>query len=230
MVLFVFGIKNGAIAAPKKKGCYLTMTLRNEKVKQLCECALLVALATVLSFVKLYEAPLGGAVTLFSMMPILLCGFVYGPKAGFASAFVYSVLQCLFGIGTIAYVPDPVGVVACILLDYILAFTALGLAGFFGKMKGNLYVRVTLGSLVALLTRFVLHILSGALIWYQITKDGAWNDYVFKYGKWLYSLIYNSWFMVPEIALTLVAVPVSVLLLRRIWGVKMAQEKELPSV
>ena len=56
---------------------------RNETLKRLCECAMLVALATVLSFVKLYEAPLGGAVTLFSMVPILMCGFVYGVKAGF---------------------------------------------------------------------------------------------------------------------------------------------------
>ena len=56
---------------------------QREKIKRLCETAMLVALATVLSFVKLYEAPLGGAVTLFSMVPILMCGFVYGVKAGF---------------------------------------------------------------------------------------------------------------------------------------------------
>ncbi len=194
------------------------MPIRNEKIKKLCECAMLVALATVLSLLKLYEAPLGGSVTLFSMVPILICGFVYGPKAGFAAAFVYAVIQLLFGIGTLAYIPDPLGLVAGILLDYLIAFTVLGLAGFFRGLRMNLYVKVVLGTLAATLARFVCHYLSGALIWYSITKDGAWNDYVFKYGKWTYSLIYNAWYMVPEIILTLVAVPVTVLLLRLIWG------------
>lgn len=190
------------------------------KLQRLCECAMLVALATVLSFVKLYEAPLGGAVTLFSMVPILICGFVYGIRAGFAAAFVYSLMQLILGIGTIAYVPDPFGVVICILLDYLLPFTILGVAGFFKKLRINLYVKVTLGSLVALLLRFTSHFVGGAWIWYQITKDGAWNDYVFRYGKWAYSLIYNAWYMVPEIILCLIAVPSTVAILRAVWGKK----------
>ena len=193
---------------------------RSIKIKQLCECAMLVALATVLSFVKLYEAPLGGAVTLFSMVPILMCGFVYGVRAGFASAFVYSLIQLILGIGTVAYVPDPFGVVVCILLDYVVAFTVLGVAGFFKRLKLNLYVKITLGSLVALLLRFLSHYIGGAWIWYQITKDGAWNDYVFKYGKWMYSLIYNARYMVPEILLCLIAVPVTAVLMRTVWGKK----------
>ena len=193
---------------------------RNETLKRLCECAMLVALATVLSFVKLYEAPLGGAVTLFSMVPILMCGFVYGVKAGFATAFVYSVIQLIQGIGTVAYVPDALGIVVCILLDYLVAFTLLGVAGFFKHLRMNLYVKITLGTLIALLLRFLSHLVSGAVIWYQITKDGAWNDYVFRYGKWMYSLIYNGWFMVPEIILCLVAVPVTAMLMKTVWGKK----------
>ena len=194
---------------------------QREKIKRLCECAMLVSLATVLSFVKLYEAPLGGAVTLFSMVPILLCGFVYGVRAGFASAFVYSLMQLILGIGTVAYVPDALGIVGCILLDYVVAFTVLGTAGLFHKWKVNLYVKVTLGSLFALVLRFLSHFIGGAWIWYQITKDGAWNEYVFRYGKWTYSLIYNAWYMVPEIVLCLVAVPVTVVLMRTVWGKKM---------
>ena len=53
-----------------------------------------------------------------------------------------------------------------------------------------------------------------------VTKDGAWNDYVFKYGKWMYSLIYNAWYMVPEILLCLIAVPVTAVLMRTVWGKK----------
>ncbi len=197
------------------------ITHRHEKIKRLCECAMLVALATVLSYyAKIWESPLGGSVTLFSMVPILMCGFVYGVKTGFATAFIYSLMQLIFGISTIAYVPDPVGVIACILLDYLVAFTVLGVAGWFKRLKLNLYVKVTLGTLTALVLRFLSHLFSGAVIWYQITKDGAWNDYVFKYGKWMYSLIYNAIYMIPESILCLVAVPVTVLLMRTIWGKK----------
>ena len=196
---------------------------QREKIKRLCELAMLVALATVLSFVKIYEAPLGGAVTLFSMVPILMCGFVYGARSGFAAAFVYSLMQLIFGIGTVAYVPTPLGIVGCILLDYVVAFTILGVAGLFNKLKLNLYVKVTLGTLTAVLLRFLSHFVGGAWIWYEITKAGAWNDYVFKYGKWMYSLIYNSWYMVPEIILSLIAIPVVVLLMHYVWGKKIKE-------
>lgn len=185
---------------------------------------MMVALATVLSMVKVWEAPLGGSVTLFSMVPILICGIVHGTKMGLFSAFAYSLIQLLLGIGTVAYVPDPMGIVLCILLDYILAFTALGLAGIFtGKHmfkndKVNLYTGVALGSFVAVTLRFVFHVLSGAVVWYSITKAGAWNDAVFRYGKWTYSLVYNATFMVPEMILTMIAVPLIVLLVRLIWG------------
>jgi len=185
---------------------------------------MMVALATVLSMIKVWEAPLGGAVTLFSMVPILICGIVHGVKMGLFSAFAYSLIQLLLGIGTVAYVPNPVGIVLCIFLDYILAFTVLGLAGIFGKMhffkneKVDLYTNIALGSLVVVILRFVCHILCGAVVWYSITKAGAWNDAVFRYGKWTYSLVYNATFMVPEMILTMIAVPVIVLLVRMIWG------------
>lgn len=195
--------------------------IERRKLQKLTECAMLVALATVLSFVKLYEAPLGGAVTLFSMVPIFMCGFVYGVRAGFAASFVYALMQLIFGIGTVAYVPTALGVVGCILLDYLVPFTLLGVAGCFKHLRVNAYVKVTLGSLVALLLRFASHFVGGAWIWYQITKDGAWNDYVFRYGKWMYSLIYNAWYMLPESLLCLVAVPVTVVLMRTIWGKKL---------
>ena len=197
---------------------------RQQQVKILCECAMMVALATVLSMIKVWEAPLGGSVTLFSMVPILICGIVHGVKMGLFSAFAYSLIQLLLGIGTVAYVPDPLGIVLCIFLDYILAFTVLGLAGIFGKKrffkneKASLYTNIALGSLVCVLLRFVCHILSGAVVWYSITKAGAWNDAVFRYGKWTYSLVYNATFMVPEMILTMIAVPVIVLLVRMIWG------------
>ena len=208
------------------------MNTRRQKIRRLCECSMMIALATVLSMIKIYEAPWGGSVTLFSMVPILICGYVYGAKTGFATAFVYSVIQLLFGIGTVAYVPDPLGIVLCILLDYTFAFTVLGIAGLFRKLhltaseEKNRYINLTLGSLSALILRFALHILSGAVVWYAITKEGAWNDAVFKYSKWVYSVVYNSAFMVPEIILTVAAVPVAVYLVKLVWCGRTASKKE----
>ena len=165
------------------------MNTRRQKIRRLCECSMMIALATVLSMIKIYEAPLGGSVTLFSMVPILICGYVYGAKTGFATAFVYSVIQLLFGIGTVAYVPDPLGIVLCILLDYTFAFSVLGIAGLFRKLhltaseEKNRYINLTLGSLSALILRFALHILSGKVI-FGIDDEHAYRS-VHRYKKGL---------------------------------------------
>ena len=76
-----------------------------KKIYILTECSLLVALSTVLSFCKIYEAPLGGAVTLLSMNPVIYISFKHGILWGLGSGFVYSVTQLLFGLQTVAYVP-----------------------------------------------------------------------------------------------------------------------------
>lgn len=83
------------------------MSKTKEKTKKIAICAVMIALGTALSFVKLYDSPLGGSVTLFSMAPILFLGFKYGPSWGFGSAFVFSILQLLFGLSAVTYVPTP---------------------------------------------------------------------------------------------------------------------------
>ena len=193
------------------------MSKNKSKTLTLVTCALLVALATALSFVKLWESPLGGAVTLFSMVPILMIGFIYGPSWGFASAFVYSALQLVFGLSTVAYVPTPAGIAACVLLDYIVPFTLLGISGFFRKKdKTTSLPLIIAGSFTACAARFLSHFLSGGIIWYEITKNGAWNDYVFKYSKWIYSLIYQAIYLVPETILVLVATPAVIYIIKTI--------------
>lgn len=193
------------------------MSKTHTKTMTLVICALLIALASALSFVKLWESPLGGAVTLFSMAPILMIGFMYGPSWGFASAFVYSVLQLVFGLSTVAYVPTPTGIAACVLLDYILPFTLLGISGFFRKRDNTVSLPlVAAGSITACAARFLSHFLSGGIIWYEITKNGAWNDYVFKYSKWVYSLIYQAIYLIPETILVLVATPTIIYIVKTV--------------
>lgn len=107
-------------AAPtvEKKGNKLT-------TRTLVQGALCIALAFVLSYIKLFSMPMGGSITLFSMLPIFVFAWMYGPAAGLLAGFAYSLLQVVQG----AYVVHPVQFV----LDYFLSFTVLGLAGFFPK-------------------------------------------------------------------------------------------------
>lgn len=191
--------------------------MQNTKTRILVECAVMVALAAVLSMIKVYEAPLGGSVTLFSMAPIVVAAFRHGPKWGFATAFVYSVTQLLLGLGTLSWVPSPTGIVLCILLDYIIAFTLLGVAAFF-RPKGEVSNKkliwlLVAASLTVCILRYLSHVLSGAVVWYEITKAGQWNDLVMKTGMWAYSAIYNASYMGFETIITAVAAPAMAFLL-----------------
>lgn len=185
--------------------------MRSTKTRILVECAVMVALSAVLSLIKVYEAPLGGSVTLFSMAPIIVAALRHGPRWGFASAFVYSMTQLLLGLGSLSWVPTGVGVTLCILLDYILAFTALGVASFFKPDANASYkkriVMIVIATFTVCVLRFVSHLFSGAVVWYEITKAGQWNELVMKTGMWTYSTIYNASYMIPETIITLIAVP-----------------------
>ncbi len=190
--------------------------MQQNKTRVLVECAVMVALASALSMLKIYDAPLGGSVTLFSMAPLIAVAFRQGPRWGFAASFVYSIIQLLLGLGSVSYVPTARGIVLCILLDYIIPFTLIGVAGFFrpasdGAAKSvsnsKRLVLVAAAALTVCVLRFISHLLSGAVVWYEITKAGQWNELVMKTGMWTYSAIYNASYMIPETLITLVASP-----------------------
>ena len=133
----------------------------SEKIHLLVECAIMIALGTVLSLIKVYEAPYGGSVTLLSMAPMILLSLRRGVKVGLPAAFVYSVLQLILGLSSVAWVPSIGGKFWCIILDYILAFTVLGLGGIFRNVRfsknetTNLFVSAILGALLATVLRFI---------------------------------------------------------------------------
>ena len=164
------------------------------QIRTLVECAILVALSFVLSFVKFWEMPFGGSVTLLSMLPICVAALRHGPKWGFGTAFVYSITQALVS-GAAAWGLTPTVLIVCYLLDYILAFTVLGFCGFF-KNKSPLVQSLAVAGVCVL--RFICHYLSGVTIWrssgleYNIT-----NPYLF-------SLLYNGSYMLPETIFTAV--------------------------
>ena len=199
------------------------------KTRRLTESAMLLALAVVLEFVsKMFipEMPFGGQVTLVSMLPVVLIAYRHGTKWGFVSALAYALIEMAIGMKTVsaAFLPGYFGdgimifnaILMCV-LDYVLAFTLLGLGGIFRNRIQNPGVSLMCGSLVALGARYVAHFLSGYILfgsyaeWF-FTQEGfpAWGDaLVDSLGPQLlgivYSLVYNGMYMVPEILLTAVA-------------------------
>ncbi len=171
------------------------MSKTYSKTRILVECALMIALGTVLANIKIYELANGGSVTLFSMLPFILISFRHGVKWGLFTGFVNSLLQMLLGF----YAPPAPGLlplVGMILLDYVLAFSLLGLACVFAKPFSNRLVGVGVGTFAVCLIRFLCSFLSGVLIWGNLSEG---------LPAWTYSLLYNGSYMLPETILTTVA-------------------------
>lgn len=146
--------------------------------KQLVVCAMAVALAMVTSMLKIYSFPFGGSVTLFSMLFICFVGYLYGPATGMLTGAAYGVLQLLIE----PYIYFPLQV----LVDYPLAFGALGLSGCFSKSKHGLVK----GYLCGVLARYVFAVISGWLFFGEYAWDG--------WAALPYSLVYNGCYIFAE--------------------------------
>ena len=161
----------------------------------LVECALMISIATVLSLVKLFDAPQGGSITCASMVPIVLISFRHGNKWGLLSGFVFALLQMLTGGTIVPVTPSFWGYVLVVLLDYILAFTFIGSAAFFGKLFKNRALSVGFGALMVCILRFLSSFASGII---------NWGAYAGDVPVWLYSLLYNGGYMLFEGIITVV--------------------------
>lgn len=209
------------------------------KTRMLTESALLIAMAIVLELVAkafIPEMPFGGQVTLVSMLPIVLISYRHGVKWGLLSGVVYAALEMVIGAKTVAaaFQPDVFGTGVLIgnallmcLLDYVLAFTVLGIGGCFRNKIQNPGLSLCLGSIVALSCRYLCHILSGYILygsyaeWFFTHEDfPAWGANLVatlnpQLLVLLYSVMYNGIYMIPEIILTAVAA----LLLGKVPGI-----------
>ena len=187
------------------KGRYLmknNVTDSHLRIRALCEGAILVALAFILSFVKLYELPNGGSLTP-AMFPILLYALRWGLPRGLIAGFVFGLLQLIFD-GAYAWGWQSM------VLDYLLAFTPLGLAGLFkGKAWG-----IFPGTVLGCAARFVIHYISGITI-YRIIEPTAVPGFGTFDNAHLYSLVYNGSYMVPNTLLALLLAGVLYVPLKR---------------
>ena len=166
------------------------MKATKNQVRALTEGAVLVALGFVLSFVKLYELPNGGSLTP-ATFPALLYGLRWGLAKGLGAGFVFGLMQLLFD-GAYAWGWQSM------ILDYLLAFAPLGLAGLFrGKAWG-----IFPGTLVGCLARYAVHHISGITI-YRIIEPTAVPGLGTYDNPHLYSLVYNGSYMIPNMLLAL---------------------------
>ncbi len=152
--------------------------------KKLVFCAMAIALATVTSFLKLAPLPFGGSIALYRMLFIVLIGYFYGARTGLITGIAYGVLNLITG----PYIYAPLQV----LLDYPLAFGALGLSGFFAGRKNGLATGYTVG----VVGRYLFHVLSGYVFFAEYAPEGM--------NALLYTLLYNLTYILPELIATLV--------------------------
>ena len=197
-VALVFARKN-AVKDSSDKNPTMKLT-----IKQLAFCAMCLALATVLSEIKIFDMPTGGSITLLSMFVIALPGILFGLVPGIVTAVAYGILQLIID----PYVLYPMQLV----VDYILAFGALGLSGLFYGKKGA----VIKGYISAVIGRYIFSVISGWIFFGAYAWEG-WNPLP-------YSLAYNAAYIFAEAALTVIILaipPVN----KAVWQViKLANE------
>lgn len=190
------------------------MNTVSKRTFNLVLAGVMIAMGTALGFVKPFELPYGGAITLCSMLPVMFFSYRCGLKWGLSAGLVFSVLQLLFGLDALKGI-SAMMVVGSIFLDYILAFTVLGLAGMFrGKIKNDA-AAFTLGSLVSMMLRYFCSFLSGWVLWASFNETADMQGFIATFFPALgnlsgtalavvYSLVYNGSYMIPEIILTCV--------------------------
>ena len=172
---------------------------QTSKVRKLTLSAVMLALGFVLSLVKLWQMPLGGEITLLSMLPICFVSIKYGLSWGLGTSFCFSLLMIVRDLALIlGWGLTPGMLAGCFILDYLLAYTFLGVAGLLRK-KGP--VGMVLGTVIACALRFVTHFIAGIVLWTNVEEFVAFGT------SWvnrpvLYSLCYNGAFMLPETIMT----------------------------
>ena len=173
------------------------MKKMNKQLVWLTESAVMIALATILSVLKIFDLPYGGSITVGSMLPMIIIAYRYGIGKGMITGLVYSAIQLLFGLNSLSYATSAAAAIAIIMLDYIVAFAVTGLGGVFKKaFKNNQTAGIMSGAALVCVLRFICHVISGCTVWAGVSipsSDGL-----------VYSLSYNATYMLPETIIVLI--------------------------
>jgi thiamine transporter len=181
--------------------------------RKVLESALLIGVSLVLNEIARFNSTwiYGGSVTLGSMIPLVMLCWRWGTRQGLFSAFVFSLLQLFLGMKNVMYGRNVLQMALIALLDYVLAYTVIGLAAAPRRIIKNELVALGAGIVMVCALRFLCHFISGWLIW-----NALWPNDKGLSGM-VYSMLYNGGYMLPE---TLIALVIGILLfmpLRRFW-------------
>lgn len=169
--------------------------MKPSSIHRLVESALLLAVASVLSVIKIVDMPYGGSVTLLSLLPLILIAYRFGTRWGLLTGFTYGLIQLLLGLDNLSYATSFGAAMAILVFDYLVAFTALGLGGIFRKTVPHQGAALALGGVLTGTLRYLCHVISGATVWYGLSVPSA--------ESLNYSFGYNL-YMVPEVILLVV--------------------------
>lgn len=151
------------------------------RAKHLAFSAVAMTLAVLTSIFTVYEFPFGGSITLFRMFFICFIGYLYGTKVGVITGAAYGILDFILKPYAITLIQP--------LLDYPVAFGALGLSGVFSKSRYG----IIKGYILGVTGRYICHVITGVVFF---------AEYAGGKNVILYSLSYNASYIVPEAVLT----------------------------
>lgn len=163
-------------------------TVRAVHTKKIVYGGICISIAFVLSYIRIFNMPQGGSITLASMLPLVLYSMIFGPTAGIMAGVAYGMLQLIQDMWVVN--------IWQLLLDYPLAFGCLGLAGLAPKQIKNLYVRTGFSVTIAIMGRCMMHVISGVIFFADYAPEGM--------NPLLYSTIYNGTFLGVELIITLI--------------------------
>ena len=184
----------------------------SKTIRRLVECALLVAVGTVLSLFEFKGVwALGGGITFCSMLPLVMIAHRYGTRWGVGCALLYSLIQLVLGISNVQYAPDAVTAIGIILLDDVVAYTVIGFSACFNRCFKNRLTSIVVGIVFTFSLRLLCHFLSGVMIWEVLWPNGeGWAPAV-------WSIAYNGSYMVPEMLITSLVAVLSYKPLKPYW-------------
>ena len=167
------------------------------KTRKTVECGILLSIAMILGLLRLVELPFGGSVTPAAMLPVAIIAYRHGPRWGITAGLIFGTLQLLTGLKTLSFVTTWQSAVAVILLDYLLAYGGMGLAGVFRKTPWPGRLSLAAGCGLGCLLRYACHVIAGATVWAGLSIPDR--------AAVAYSLIYNATYMIPETLVLLAA-------------------------
>ena len=187
VVLLVGSLIGIGVLILKPKSSYKKASSRLH-TKQLVYGGMCIAIAFVLSYIRLYKMPYGGSITLASMFPIILYAIIFGPVPGIMVGISYGFLQLIQEPEVYNW--------AQLLFDFPLAYGCLGLAGIAPRAIKNIQIRLCMAIPIAILGRGLMHFISGVIFFADSAPEGMNPIY--------YSFIYNASYLVPELIITLI--------------------------